>query len=242
MAGVGGGHRPGGHGGRRGHRGGRRRPVRQAGQPVHLGPVHGLALQQQVGQRVEDGPVLGEQLDRPLLGLAQQHGDLAVDLRLGRLGERAAGHAGSAAAEEHRAALRVPDRSERLGQAELPDHLGGQVGRPGQVVGRAGGALAEHHQLGGPAAEPDRERVVQVVLAVQVPFDQRQLLGHAERLARRAGSSPWPPGRRARTARPPGRARTRAPPPRASPPAAARWSLPGGPAGSGPWPRRSRRR
>ena len=47
-----------------------------------------------------------------------------------------------------------------------------------------GGALAEHHQLGGPAAEPDRERVVQVILPVHVPLDQRQLLGHAERLAR----------------------------------------------------------
>ena len=43
----------------------------------------------------------------------------------------------------------------------------------------------EHDQLGRPAAEAHRQRVGEVVLAVQVPLDQRQLLGHAERLAGR---------------------------------------------------------
>src|SRR6266702_3143389 len=80
------------------------------------------------------------------------------------------------------AALWVPDRAQRLGQAELPHHLGGQVGRPGQVVRRTGRTLPQHHQLRGPATEPHRQGVVQVVLAVHVPLHQRQLLGHAESL------------------------------------------------------------
>ena len=43
-------------------------------------------------------------------------------------------------------------------------------------------ALAEHDQLGGPAAQAHGQRLGEVVLAVQVALDQRQLLGHAERL------------------------------------------------------------
>src|SRR5262249_56695218 len=74
-------------------------------------------------------------------------------------------------AEEHRPALGVPDRAEGVGQAELADHLGGQVGRPSKVVGGAGGPLADHHQLSGPAAEADGQRVQQVVLAVHVPVN-----------------------------------------------------------------------
>ena len=81
-----------------------------------------------------------------------------------------------------RAAFGVADRPEGLGEPELADHLRRQVGRRGQVVGGAGRALAELHQLGGAAAEPHGQGVVQVVLAVQVALDQRQLLGDAERL------------------------------------------------------------
>ena len=126
--------------------------------------------------------MVAEQADRLLLGLAEQAGDLGVDGRLGGLGERAAGHAGAAGAEEHRAALGVADRTDRRRQPELADHLDGEVGRGGQVVGRAGRALAELDQFGGPAAEPHGQGLGEVVLAVQVPLDQGQLLGHAERL------------------------------------------------------------
>ena len=55
---------------------------------------------------------------------------------------------------------------------------------PARSLDGPGRPLADHHQLGGPAAEADGERIEQVVLAVHVPLDQRQLLGHAEGLAR----------------------------------------------------------
>src|SRR5579871_207335 len=129
--------------------------VGTASDAVDLGAVDGFHVQQHADQGVQRGAVAGEELDGALFGLAEQAGDLGVDLGLRRLGERAAGKAGPAAAQELRAALGVPDRAERLGQAELPDHLDRQVGRAGQVVGRAGGALADSDQFGGAAAEPD---------------------------------------------------------------------------------------
>src|SRR6266496_1051668 len=80
---------------------------------VDLIAVHCLLFQQQADQLPKLRPVRADELDRGMLGLAQQAGDLAVDDGLGGLGERPAGQAlPAAAAEEHRAALRVTDRAE----------------------------------------------------------------------------------------------------------------------------------
>ena len=50
---------------------------------------------------------------------------------------------------------------------------------------RAGRLVAEHELLGDPAAEPHDERVGDVLALVDVPLLDRELLGDAERHARR---------------------------------------------------------
>ena len=124
-------------------------------------------------------------MHRRLLGLAQQPGDLGVDRRLGRLGERPAGQPRSAAAEEDRAAFWVADRAERRDSPNSRTILVARSVADARSFAAPGGALAELDQLRRPAAEPHRERLVQVILAVQVALEQRQLLSHAERLAGR---------------------------------------------------------
>ena len=64
--------------------------------------------------------MLGEQVHGPLLGLAEQGGDLVVDDPLGRL--RMRGAADLFAAKVHGAATGEPDRAKPLTHAELPDH------------------------------------------------------------------------------------------------------------------------
>ncbi len=76
----------------------------------------------------------------------------------------------------------VADRADRLAEAELADHLGGQRGGGGQVVGGAGGGLAADQPFGGPAAEADGEGVGQVVLPVQPAVVGGQRLGQPEGL------------------------------------------------------------
>ena len=51
---------------------------------------------------------------------------------------------------------------------------------PVQVARRARRRLAEHEQLGGAAAQPHGERVLEVALAVEVAFVDRELLGDAQ--------------------------------------------------------------
>ena len=158
---------------------------RPADDPVHVGAVDRLLLQQQVDELLELAAVGADQVHRVLLCLAQQPRHLVVDGGLGCLGERPAGKALPATAQKRRPALGIPDRPQRGRQPELADHLGRQVRRAGQVVGGAGRSLPELNQLGGPPAHPDRQRISEVVLAVQVPLVDRQLLGHPEGLAGR---------------------------------------------------------
>jgi len=141
-----------------------------------------LLLQQQRGQAVQRVAVAGEQLAGGVLGLAQQAGDLGVDEALGGIGVLPAAHL--LAAEVHRRARAAAHRAERGGQAELAHHPGGEVGRAGQIVRRAGGALAEDEHLRRPAAQAHRQGVAQVALGVQVALVDGQLLGHAQRHAR----------------------------------------------------------
>ena len=79
----------------------------------------------------------------------------------------------------------IADRPDGRRQTELAHHLGGQLGGLGEVVGGARRALAEHDELARPAAEADRQHVVEVVLAVEVALDEGELLGDAERLSGR---------------------------------------------------------
>lgn len=140
-------------------------------------------LHQQLDELAQLGLVGAQQVRRAPLGLAQQPADVLVDLGLSGFSEWPAGQAlATASAEEDRAALRVPDRTYVCRQAELADHLDGQLGGTGQIVGRAGRALAKLHELGRATAEPDGKRIVQEVLAVEVTLVDRQLLGHPERL------------------------------------------------------------
>src|SRR4029079_7887816 len=76
----------------------------------------------------------------------------------------------------------VADRADRLAEAELADHLGGQGGRGGQVVGGAGGGLAADEAFGGPAAEADGEGVGQVPFPVQAAGVGGECLGQPEGL------------------------------------------------------------
>src|ERR1700760_4281287 len=76
----------------------------------------------------------------------------------------------------------VADRADRLAEAELADHLGGQGGGGGQVVGGAGGGLAADQAFGGPAAEADGEGVGQVPFPVQPAVVGGERLGQAEGL------------------------------------------------------------
>src|ERR1700759_4224765 len=76
----------------------------------------------------------------------------------------------------------VADRAECLAEAELADHLGGQGGRGGQVVGGAGGGLAADEAFGGAAAEADGEGVGQVPFPVQPAVVGGERLGQPESL------------------------------------------------------------
>ena len=81
--------------------------------------------------------MLGEQIQRPGLGLPEQVRDLTVDTGLGGFGERTAGQVRPAPGQVHRPAPGVPDRAECGGQPVLADHLGGQLGGLSQVVATA---------------------------------------------------------------------------------------------------------
>ena len=76
----------------------------------------------------------------------------------------------------------VADRSDRLAEAELADHLGGQRGGGGQVVGGAGGCLAADQAFGGPAAEADGEGIGQVPFPVEPAVVGGERLGQPEGL------------------------------------------------------------
>jgi hypothetical protein len=85
--------------------------------------------------------------------------------------------------EEHRTTLRIADGTDGRGKAELTHHLYRKVRRLGQVVRRPGGTLAECDELAGASPEAYGQRLVEVVLAVEVSFYEGKLLGDAEGLS-----------------------------------------------------------
>jgi len=141
-------------------------------------PGDGFLLEQGGGKPGEGLPVAGEQVPGAALGRGQQGGDFLVDQPLGVLG---AGGCGAESGMAGRGAG-VADRAERVAEAELADHLGGQGGRGGQVVGGAGGGLAADQAFGRPAAEADGEGVGQVPFPVQPAVVGGERLGQPEGL------------------------------------------------------------
>jgi hypothetical protein len=99
---------------------------------------------------VEGLHVLSQQLPGAGFGPDQQGGHFTIDQPLGVFGVAARG---ARAAERPGLPPGVADRPDRLAEAELADHLGGQGGGRGQVVGGAGRCLAADQQLGGPPAQ-----------------------------------------------------------------------------------------
>ena len=135
----------------------------------------GFLFEQRAGEQVERLDVPGEQLTRAGFRGGQQVGNFLVQQPLGLLGVAARGKRGMTA----QLAV-VADRRDRLAEPELADHLGGQAGRGGQVVGGAGGGLAADQALGGAAAQLHGEGVREVAFPVQPPVVRGEQLGQAE--------------------------------------------------------------
>src|ERR1022692_666600 len=74
----------------------------------------------------------------------------------------------------------VADRADRGAEAELADHLGGQGGCGGEVVGGTGGCLAADQALGGAAAEADGKGGGQGAFPVQPPVVVGEHLGQPQ--------------------------------------------------------------
>ncbi len=91
--------------------------------------------------------MIAEHRHRTVLGLTEEAGYLGIDRGLGLLGERTAGEGAASASEEDRATGRVAHRPDCIRQAELTDHLGGELGGFRQVVGSTGRALSEDDEL-----------------------------------------------------------------------------------------------
>ena len=130
------------------------------------------------GDEVEGVPVLGEEVAAPALLLGEDPLDLLVD-HPGRLVAVVA-RRHQVVAEEH-LVLAVPGhRSDLLAHAPFPDHLAGQFGGAHEVVAGAGGEHAEDHLFGDAASHAHHERVLDVVLPVEVALFLGKLHGHAE--------------------------------------------------------------
>src|SRR6266487_5162829 len=164
------------------------RAARRLGYPnesIDYRAVHRFLLHQKCGEPIKLVSMLRENFCGALFGVPQEARHIGVDRRLGLLGERAAGQLTPALAKENRSALRVSDRAERCGQAELTDHLDGKVGRLREVVRGPSRSLAEGDKLSSPAGQTHGQTVLQVVLTVEMTLHERKLLGDAERLASR---------------------------------------------------------
>ena len=148
------------------------------GEGPDLVPGDGFLLQQGGSELGEGLPVAGEQVPSAGFRLGQQRGDFLVDQPLGVLGVTACG--GERGIAGRRPA--VADRTDRLAQAELADHLRRQGGRGGQVVGGAGGRLTADQAFGGPAAQADGEGVGQVPFPVESAVVGGEHLGESEGL------------------------------------------------------------
>jgi hypothetical protein len=143
----------------------------------YLIAADGFEIDQGGGELVEGLHVRGQQLPRAGFGPGQQGGHFTIDEPLGLLGVAVRG---SGARERPHGRPAVADWADRLAEAELADHLGGQGGCRGQVVGGAGGCLSANQEFGGAAAQPYGQGVGQELFPVEPPVIGRELFGQAK--------------------------------------------------------------
>ena len=123
--------------------------------------VERLLLEQRQHQGVEHVAVLLQDVERLLVGVGEQLGDLLVDDRGDVLGVVAV--VADVAAQERLGVVGAElDRAQPLGHAVLGDHRPGQVGGLLDVVAGAGGRVVEDHLLRRPAAHHVGELVEQL--------------------------------------------------------------------------------
>ena len=157
-------------------------------------PIQRLLLEQRTDQVVEDIPVLGEDVERLLVGVADQLGDLLVDDRGDLLGVVAT-VTDVAAQEGFGVAGTELDRPEPLGHPVLGHHGARHGGGLLDVVAGAGGRVVEDQLLGRPAAHHVRELVEQLGTGVGVLVLSPAAPWCSRGPGRAAGSSPSVPGR-----------------------------------------------
>ena len=135
-----------------------------------------------VGERVELGAVLGEDVERHVVRLVDQLAHLVVDLEGDLVG--VVGRGPQVATEEDLALLLAERaRTDRVAHAVLGDHLARDLGRALDVVAGAGGDVAGDDLLGDAAAHQHRELVAQLLAGHQ----ELVLLGQRQRVARARG-------------------------------------------------------
>ena len=144
---------------------------------VDLVRAQDLLLEQGLGDPDELVLVLLDELLGPAVVAHDDLLDLVVDA-LGRPLAEVLVHGQVAAEEDEVVALAEGQRAE-VGHAPLADHLAGDLGGLLEVVGRAGGRLAEEDHLGHAAGHEDGELGLEVVLGVGVAVVEGQLLGEA---------------------------------------------------------------
>ena len=144
--------------------------------------VDRLALEQEVRDPVEVLAVLGQQVLGGLVGLLDDAADLVVDLARDLV--RVVGLGGELAAEEGQRAVVAEDAgAEALGHPVAHHHLLRRLGHLLEVVGGAGGDLAEDDLLRGAAAERHRHRVAELGAGGEELVLARERDRVAERLA-----------------------------------------------------------
>ncbi len=129
-----------------------RRGPSQPCRGVRLRPFERLRLEERLGEGVEPLAVVGEQLHRLVVRLADDAAHLVVDPLPRPLGDlRDAGHQGGAVA-----VLRQDgEEADRVAHAEAADHVAGELGRLADVGLGAGRLVAVDDLLGGAPAGRD---------------------------------------------------------------------------------------
>ena len=130
-------------------------------------------LEQGTGDQVEGVAPLGQQHAAAVLLVGQDALHLLVDDPGRLVAVVAGGH--EVLAEEHLVVAAPGHGAHTVAHAPLTHHLAGQLGCTHQVVAGAGRDHAEHQFLGDAAAHPQHQRVLEVVLPVDVALLLRKL-------------------------------------------------------------------
>ena len=151
-------------------------------QRLELAGLDGLARHEDLADAVEQLALVGEQVLARLVRLLDDAADLVVDLA--RHLVRVVGLLLELAPQEgHRLVVAEGARAELLAHAEAHDHLLGRGRGLLEVVGGAGGDLAEHDLLGGAPAERHGQGVHELALGGEELVLGGQRDGEAQGLA-----------------------------------------------------------